>query len=314
MPKILESKSIYYNNVNLIAKPGIVKSRSEIPKRLDLIFASPMAAICGPKFVKTALELGLSVCLHRFCPIKEELEIFKNNYNYSSRIWSAVGLDDNQRILELYTAGCRNFLIDTANGYLESVVRFTYDLYNSDLNENKVLNIIVGNIHSNEGLRLYRGIQNIGLRVGIANGFGCDTKSMTSVNRGQITEIMECYESNDNSVIYADGGISCPAYASLAFATGADRIMLGGYFSSAEESENVINGEYKFWGSASYKQQELSGSRKSHSEGNVKEVKGIKPLKVLVDELWGGISSAISYSGKNKIENFIGSGTLEIKI
>jgi IMP dehydrogenase / GMP reductase domain len=312
MPKILKSKSIYYSDVNLIAQPGTVKSRSEIPKRLDLIYSSPMSSICGPKFVKTSLELGISVCLHRFCSIEYELNLFKDNYDYSSRIWSAISLGDNNRFLQLYKQGCRNFLIDTANGYLKTVVDYTHELYNDFKN----INIIVGNIHSNKGLRLYNDIPNIGLRVGISNGGGCNTKLMTSINRGQITELVECYESNDDSIIYGDGGIHNPAYAALAFACGADRIILGSYFSKAEESESVQNGEYKFWGSASYKQLELSGIKRQHSEGKILEIdkKEIKPLKILIDELWGGISSAISYSGFNNIDNFIGNGEIELKV
>lgn len=159
-------------------------------------------------------------------------------------------------------------------------------------------------------------MDNIGIRVGISSGSACNTKMMTSVNRGQITEIRECSEAKKkNQILFADGGISCPAYAALAFAAGADRIIMGGYFSKAEEAENIQNGEYKFWGSASYKQLELSKSKKSHSEGKILDINTseVKPLKILVEELWGGISSAISYSGFSKIDDFIGNGTLELK-
>jgi hypothetical protein len=39
----------------------------------------------------------------------------------------------------------------------------------------------------------------------------------------------------------------------------------------------------------------------------------LRPLEELVDELWGGISSAVSYSGYNTLKRFIGNGVFEIK-
>jgi hypothetical protein len=78
MAKILKDKSIYYNDVNLIAQRCKVKSRSDIPKELNRIIVSPMQSIIGKTFAHKANELGLSLCLHRFCEIKEEVELFES--------------------------------------------------------------------------------------------------------------------------------------------------------------------------------------------------------------------------------------------
>jgi hypothetical protein len=72
MAQILKSKSIYYNDVNLVAQPCKVKSRKDIPVELDRIIVSPMEAIVGETFALKANELGLTVCLHRFCSIEEQ--------------------------------------------------------------------------------------------------------------------------------------------------------------------------------------------------------------------------------------------------
>jgi hypothetical protein len=50
MAKILKDKSIYYNDVNLIAQRCKVKSRSDIPKELNRIIVSPMQSIIGKTF------------------------------------------------------------------------------------------------------------------------------------------------------------------------------------------------------------------------------------------------------------------------
>jgi GMP reductase len=140
---------------------------------------------------------------------------------------------------------------------------------------------------------------------------------MTGVNRGQITEIMECREGRyaDDQVICADGGIRSPGDAAKAFGAGADYVMLGGYWKNAKEAQNIIDGEFKFWGGASkYQQVKQKGEVKRHSEGKVLSVEE-QPvsLEELINDLWGGISSAVSYSGFATLSNFIGNGVFELK-
>jgi IMP dehydrogenase/GMP reductase len=168
------------------------------------------------------------------------------------------------------------------------------------------------------GVDLYEKLDPFGLylRVGIGNGGQCTTTTKaTGYGRGQITEIMECVDATNTIYIIADGGISNSANAAKAFAAGANYVMLGSYFSKAKEAQNVIDGEYKCWGSASDYNMQKFGTRRRHSEGKVTEFdeSEVKPLKVLVDDLWGGISSAVSYSGNDSLTSFIGNGVFEIK-
>ncbi len=76
MAKILDSKSVYYNDVNLIAQPSTIISRSEVPKELNRIIISPMEAVVGETFAVEADRLGLTTCLHRFCTIDKQLSIY----------------------------------------------------------------------------------------------------------------------------------------------------------------------------------------------------------------------------------------------
>ena len=57
MAQILKTKSIYYNDVNLIAQPCKVRSRRDIPVELNRIIVSPMEAIVGKTFALKANEL-----------------------------------------------------------------------------------------------------------------------------------------------------------------------------------------------------------------------------------------------------------------
>jgi hypothetical protein len=125
-----------------------------------------------------------------------------------------------------------------------------------------------------------------------------------------IKKVVEC-----DVRIVADGGIKNSGYAAKAYGAGADAVMMGGYFVRAEEAETNIAGDGTYWGGASEKQQLIAqGKATRHSEGKEFKIEDpILSLEKLTSDLWGGISSAVSYSGFNSLENFIYNGLFEIK-
>jgi hypothetical protein len=328
---MLNSKSIYYDNVNLIAQPTEVKSRKEIPQELERIMVSPMQSIIGLIFANRALELGLSVCLHRFGSTIEDRiklihDVFVNMKNPNStveRVWVSVGLKDLENIEAIIHQGVENIIIDVANGYMSDVTEFASQIFHKS--GKQIKKMMLGNIHSDSILQDYQTLSNyfgipVYFRCGIASGSVCNTKGMTGYNRGQITEIQECgnwiENNNSNLVLVADGGIKDPACAAKAFGAGAEYVMMGGYFAHAKEAQHVIDELYKFWGGASEFQQILSkGVAERHSEGKEKDINPdhLENLDKLVSDIWGGISSAVSYSGYNSLTKFIGNGVFEIK-
>ena len=328
MAKILKTKSIYYNDVNLVAQPCKVKSRKDIPVELDRIIVSPMEAIVGKTFALKANELGLTLCLHRFCSIKEQVELY-NSLPNQENVFVSIGLNDWDRVEQLAEIGATSWLIDMANGYMAKEI----DECVSKLSDRARINkLMMGNIHSEYGFQM---LSNIALdkpfskyvRVGIAGGSPCATNDSTGYNRGPITEIMEIDESNPwdptsdlsfikrKPFIIADGGIKNSGYAAKAFGAGADYVMMGGYFAKAFEAETHVRGDGHYWGGASHKQQILStGKVYRHSEGKeVPILDELAPLERLVDELWGGISSAVSYGGCETLSGFISNGVFELK-
>jgi GMP reductase len=327
---ILNSRSIYYDDVNLVAQPTQVKSRKDIPEDLGRIIVSPMQSIVGLIFACRALTLGLSVCLHRFdSTIEERLglikEVFANakGANTQERIWVSVGLKDVEHIEKILDLGVKNILLDVANGYMSEVLEVASQMYNKS--GKRIKKLMLGNIHSDSILQDYQTLSDyfgipVYFRCGIASGSVCNTKGMTGYNRGQVTEIKECAEwveeNNSNLVLVADGGIANPACAVKAFGAGAEYVMMGGYFAPAKEAQHVVDELYKFWGGASEFQQILSkGVAERHSEGKEKAINPdhLENLDKLVSDLWGGISSAVSYSGHETLEKFIGNGVFEIK-
>jgi GMP reductase len=327
---ILKSSSIYYDDVNLIAQPTDISSRSEIPEEKWRIMVSPMQSIVGPIFAKKALELGLSVCLHRFnSTIQERLKLINDVFmnmtdpNMAKRIWVSVGLKDLEYIEAIIHQGVENIIIDVANGYMSDVIEFASQIFHKS--GKQIKKIMLGNIHSDSILSDYQTLsQYFGIpvyfRCGIAGGSVCNTRGMTGYNRGQITEINECADwvdsNHSNLVLVADGGIANPGCAVKAFGAGAEYVIMGGYFAHAKESQHVIDEIYKFWGGASEFQQIMSkGTAKRHSEGKEQDINkdDLLNLDKLVSDLWGGISSAVSYSGHKTLTDFIGNGMFEVK-
>ena len=327
---ILNSRSIYYDDVNLVAQPTQVKSRKDIPEDLGRIIVSPMQSIVGLIFACRALTLGLSVCLHRFdSTIEERLELIKRVFanvkgsNTQERIWVSVGLKDVEHIEKILELGVQNIILDVANGYMSEVLEVAAQMYNKS--GQRIKKLMLGNIHSDTILQDYQTLSDyfgipVYFRCGIASGSVCNTKGMTGYNRGQITEIKECAdwieENNSNLILVADGGIANPACAAKAFGAGAEYVMMGGYFAHAKEAQHVVDELYKFWGGASEFQQILSkGVAERHSEGKEKDIHPdhLENLDKLVSDLWGGISSAVSYSGYPTLIQFIGNGVFERK-
>ena len=316
MARILKTKSIYYNDINLIAQPAKVESRTQVPRELNRIIVSPMHAVVGQTFSKKATDLGLTVCQHKFCDIDNAVlnySVVPNKQN----LFVSIGLNDWERARELAEEGATNWLIDCANGYLPQIREVIFRLINS----HKIDRLMVGNIMSHDGVSLYKDfvkhIPEILIRVGIAGGSACATSDATGYNRGQITEIMECSDTADQYglKIVADGGIKNGNYAAKAFGAGADYVMMGGYFAKAKEAYTWENGDGTYWGGASTKQQQLYGGVRRHSEGKVYDVdrSTVKSLNELIEDLWGGLSSAVSYSGAKSLTEFVGNGIFEIK-
>jgi hypothetical protein len=116
---LLNSQSIYYDDVNLIAQPTEVKSRKEIPQELERIIVSPMQSIIGQIFANKALDLGLTVCLHRFdSTIQDRLKLIndvffnmKNPEASVKRLWVSVGLKDLDNIEAIIHQGVENIII-----------------------------------------------------------------------------------------------------------------------------------------------------------------------------------------------------------
>ena len=331
MATILKTKSIYFNDVCLLPRLGVVKSRKDVPNELYRVIVSPMVSVIGETFIIEAAKLGLSVALPRFIESVQKVKLAtlfnQNKVNDSQLCFVSIGMNESdeslKELLKNYSFQSKDWLIDVGNGYVpqwEDVIKKLKYVLNNDLQ-----NLMVGNIVTKEGLEylvcnLKKYCNQLFIRTGQGNGSVCATSDNAAINRGQITELMECSESEvyrdneDHCFLVSDGGIKNAGYALKAWGAGASYVLMGGYFVRSIEAETNIKGEHTYFGCASEKQNKLAGLDK-HSEGKETKVNkdDLKPLSYLVKELWGSISSGISYSGYTSLSEFIGNGVFEIK-
>lgn len=328
MATILKTKSLYFNDTVLLPKPGVVKSRKDVLDEKYKIIISPMTAIIGETFITEAAKLGFSIALPRFIDVDKKVKLYglfeRSRVSEGQLCFVSVGMNETESDLKaLVKSHSVDWLVDVASGYIpqwKDVVK-NLKYYLGD----NLRNLMVGNVVTTEGVTyLIKNVKeycdNLFIRVGIGNGKNCQTSDVTGFNRGQITELMECSESEmyrayeENCFLVSDGGIDRGGYCLKAWGAGASYVLMGGYFSTALEAETNISGDGTYFGCASDKQNQLAGLDK-HSEGKVNTInkEKLQPLANLVKELWGGISSGISYSGYKSISEFVGNGVFEEK-
>ena len=108
--------------------------------------------------------------------------------------------------------------------------------------------------------------------------------------------------------IIADGGCNSPGDVAKAFGAGADFVMLGGMMAGTTEGigyEVRDGGKVEFFGSSTTQAQEDTGGVKEHrtSEGRIVSIPYKGPVSNVVTDILGGLRSACTYVGANKLKN-----------
>ncbi|MFP3871687.1 MAG: IMP dehydrogenase [Candidatus Aenigmatarchaeota archaeon] len=160
---------------------------------------------------------------------------------------AAVGPGGSGRIERLVDAGIDLIVVDTAHGNPKDVIDAT-----EEINGSFDVDIMAGNIASQEGARALIKAGAGSLRVGIIPGSICTTRIVSGIGVPQITAIMNVFkEARDEDVSsIADGGIIYRGDAAKALACGAGAIIIGNMLAGTEEAP----GRFVFRGGRKYKE------------------------------------------------------------
>jgi IMP dehydrogenase len=237
------------------------------------------------------------------------------------RVGAAVGAtgDFMERITELVRAKVDAVAIDTAHGHSARVLAAVRDAKKQFPD----LDLIVGNIATEEAARDLIAVGADAVKVGMGPGSICTTRVVSGVGMPQITAIMSCVKATREAGIplIADGGIKFSGDITKALAAGADSVMIGSLFAGTDESpgETILyQGRtfkaYRGMGSLGAMQE---GSRDRYGQDQAAPSKlvpeGIEgrvaykgPLSSMVLQLVGGLRSGMGYCGTHTIPDLQG--------
>jgi IMP dehydrogenase len=231
------------------------------------------------------------------------------------RVGAAVGVHDYERAESLIRAGVDVLVVDSAHGHTRNVIETV-----AAVKRTHEIEVIAGNVATEEGARALVKAGVDGVKVGIGPGSICTTRVISGVGVPQITAIYQAAR-GANVPIIADGGIRYSGDVTKALAAGAHSVMLGSLLAGLAESPGqtiIYKGRsfktYRGMGSIGammagsrdrYRQEGGGAAQRDKLvpegvEGRVPYKGGLAPF---VFQLVGGLRAGMGYCGARNIED-----------
>ncbi len=231
------------------------------------------------------------------------------------RVGAAIGTGDDweERFYKLKEAEVDVVVIDTAHAHSKRVL----DVTNIIKKKHPEVELVVGNVATEEAAEDLAKLDVDGIKVGIGPGSICTTRVIAGIGVPQLTAIMECYKVSKKYKIpiIADGGIRYSGDIVKALAAGADCVMMGNLLAGTEESP----GEIIIHEGKRYKTYRAMGSISAMKKGSkdryfqdkaikfVPEgVEGMVPyrgsVRDVLFQLSGGVRAGMGYIGAKNIK------------
>lgn len=306
------------------------------PRELNCvpIMAANMDTVGTLSMGKSLSSLGAITCLHKHYDEDTLVNVFVKS---TDLIWYSTGTSkkDIEKLERVFNTIQKsngyipNVCLDVANGYTEQFVKTASHI-------RKIFPEIIlmaGNVVTQEMVEelIIHGKVDI-VKVGIGSGSVCTTRLKTGVGYPQLSAVMECTDAAHGlgGHICSDGGCKVVGDVCKAFGANSDFVMLGSMFAGCDECEGEWLYEYKMksggWQpfdpggdhpkrkvSLKYYGMSSKDAMNKHHNGvaDYRTAEGksvIVPYKGLaVDtllDIYGGLRSACTYIGANKIKDF----------
>ncbi len=221
---------------------------------------------------------------------------------------TTVGDAGFERSEALVDAGADMIVIDTAHGHSEGVARA---VERAKRLSNEV-QIVAGNVATEEGARALIGAGADAVKVGIGPGSICTTRMVAGVGVPQMTAIIDAARGAGDVPVIADGGIKFSGDFAKAIAAGASCAMVGSMIAGTDESP----GEVILYQGRSFKSYRGMGSLGAMARGSADRyfqkdaasdklvpegIEGQVPYKgsagAVIHQLVGGLRAAMGYTG-----------------
>jgi IMP dehydrogenase len=300
------------------------------------LVSAPMDTVTEAELAIALAELGGLGLIHRNLTIKDQAAEVRKVKEKGLLVGAAIGSSPGfeARVKALIAAGVDVLVVDSAHGHsLKVIATLSYikDKYDID--------VIAGNVATEDGARALINAGADALRVGMGPGAICTTRIVSGMGVPQLTAIMATAKvaQRHNVPVIADGGIIHSGDAVKALAAGASCVMFGRMFAACEESpgkmlmlkpdhvphrfQSIIDGrkeycfkEYRGMGSVAAMQQGVKISSEDEFHGKdfksdvliAEGVEGLVPCtgsaKKLVEQIVGGMTSGMYYVGARTID------------
>ena len=301
--------SLTYDDVLLIPQNSEVKSRSSVEIKVQFgpytltkpIISAPMDTITGERMARELARLGAIGTIPRG-DINERLKICEALTKDKVPVVYCVGLKNAYEEAKLLKEkGAEVILIDVAHGGMKLIREMA-----KRIKEELKLYVIAGNIVTFDEAMEYKKDHVDVARVGVGPGGTCKTRLVAGTGFPQLSAIFET--TLVGIPVIADGGIRKSADFAKAIAAGATIAMIGSIFAGTNETPGEVkNGKKMARGQASAEYMKDNGVETGEfrsAEGISIEVPVKGPVEDVVDELMGGLRSAMAYAGAKNIEEF----------
>lgn len=341
---IINEEQLDFDDVMIQPQPSTIESRKDAVITRPYKFkwtgkviegnpaiAANMATTGTFEMAKELQKHQMFCALHKHYTAEQLIEFLENNkkeFGTNDYIFIGTGLrkDDFTKLQKVMQTGlCRNICLDAPNGYITGFVQHLNKLRHTFPESI----IMAGNVVTPEKTveLIHNGADCV--KIGIGSSASCRTRTQTGVGRPQLSAIMDCVGAAKryDGMICSDGGVQKPADYVKAIAAHADFVMMGGYLAGysqsggdlitklvktglVDENEQDIIEERKyklFYGmsSAHAQQQHYDGLPFYRaSEGTVFEVPYKGDVSSAIQNLEGGLRSAMTYTGAKTLEEF----------
>lgn len=308
--KYTNPSSLTYDDVLLVPQISQIKSRRVVnievkfgPYKLTKpIISAPMDTISGEKMIRRLAELGAIGTLPRG-NLEERIRLCKEFSTENIPCLYAIGLKNGlEEAIKLDQGGAKMVLIDAAHG---GMIKSVQELV-GEIKKRTKLQVVSGNIVTYKQSSVYKKLKVDIARVGVGPGGLCITRLVAGTGFPQLSAVFETTYSG--IPVIADGGIKKPADFAKAIAAGASVVMIGSLFAGTDETPgDVVHGFKKARGQASTDYMKDNGIE----TGEFRAAEGVSitvPTKGsvinVINDLMGGLRSAMTYAGAQNLKQF----------
>jgi IMP dehydrogenase len=301
--------SLSYDDVILVPQNSSIRSRADVSLEVQFgpytltkpIISAPMDTVSGEKMVRLMAKLGALGSLPAGA-LTENLALCEQFSSEKIPCLYAITLKNAfENAKKFKERGAKIILIDIAYGGIDVAREVA-----SEIKKKLKLSVVLGNIVTYDQAQSYKDAGVDIARVGIGPGAFCTTRLVAGSGLPQLSAVFDT--SSAGLPIIADGGIRYPGDAAKAIAAGATSVMIGGLLAGTDESPGeIIDGKKYARGQASLdymKDRGLTPSEVRAAEGISTMVNYKGPAEIVINNLIGGIRSAMSYSGAKNIAEF----------